>query len=36
MASDKVVHNEFRYNYNDDILVSETNSVYAQHSNKRK
>ena len=36
VASAKVVHNEFRYNYNDDILVSETNSVYAQHSNGRK
>merc|ERR1712228_115787 len=35
-AQSKVVHNEFRFNYNDDILVTETNSVYAQHSTKKK
>lgn len=33
-AKSKVVHNEFRFNHNDDLLVTETNSVYAQHSTK--
>eukprot|EP01084_Bolivina_argentea_P133271 235187_1 len=35
-AKSKVIHNEFRFGHNDDLLVSETNSVYAQHSSKRK
>merc|ERR1712129_114121 len=35
-AQSKIVHNEFRFNHNDDILVTETNSVYAQHSTKKK
>jgi len=35
-AGSKVVHNEFRFNHNDDLLITETNSVYAQHSQKRK
>mmetsp|Transcript_5382 Transcript_5382/g.9006 ORF Transcript_5382/g.9006 Transcript_5382/m.9006 type:complete len:652 (-) Transcript_5382:187-2142(-) len=35
-AHSKVVHNEFRFNHDDDLLVSETNSVYAQHSAHKK
>jgi len=35
-ASSKVVHNEFRFNQRDDLLVSEQNSVYTQHCGKRK
>jgi len=35
-AKSTVVHNEFRFNHNDDLLVTEANSVYAQHSAAKK
>ncbi|ETO09432.1 Cytoplasmic protein of unknown function [Reticulomyxa filosa] len=33
-ANAKVVNNEFRFNHQDDLLISETHNVYAQHSHK--
>ena len=35
-ANSKVVHNEFRFDRRDDLLVSEQNSVYTQHCGKKK
>lgn len=35
-AKTKVMHNQFRFKYGDDLLVSETDNVYAQHSSKHK
>jgi len=33
-ANHHIVHNEFRYNFDNDLLVSEIDSVYVQHSHK--